>query len=128
MSAATDTPLPTAAPLPVQGRDIELTLSGLSCASCVGRAERALAAVPGIEAPQVNLATGRARMRLLDPGALPRATEALERAGYPALEEHTTLNVEGMSCASCVGRVERALTETPGVSKAETSQFSIAAM
>ena len=121
MSAATDTPLPTAAPLPVQGRDIELTLSGLSCASCVGRAERALAAVPGIEAPQVNLATGRARMRLLDPGALPRATEALERAGYPALEEHTTLNVEGMSCASCVGRVERALTETPGVSKAEVN-------
>ncbi|MEZ5723620.1 MAG: heavy metal translocating P-type ATPase [Paracoccaceae bacterium] len=121
MSAATDTTLPTAAPLPVQGRDIELTLSGLSCASCVGRAERALAAVPGIEAPQVNLATGRARMRLLDPGALPRATEALERAGYPALEEHTTLNVEGMSCASCVGRVERALTETPGVSKAEVN-------
>ncbi|WP_221931999.1 heavy metal translocating P-type ATPase [Paracoccus sp. M683] len=98
--------------------EVELTLTGLSCASCVGRAERALAAVPGVTEPRVNLATHRAHLRLTDPAALPRATEALARAGYPAEPVHTTLEVQGMTCASCVGRVERALTALPGVSAA----------
>ena len=120
MSSITDTNRPAKA-APAAGRDVELTLTGLSCASCVGRAERALAAVPGVTDPQVNLATGRATMRLTTPDALPRATEALQKAGYPAAEQHSTLSVEGMTCASCVGRVERALTQTPGVTKAEVN-------
>ena len=102
-------------------RDVELTLTGLSCASCVGRAERALAAIPGIQNPRVNLATGRAHITLTDPEALPRATEALERAGYPAQPVHTALQVDGMTCASCVGRVERALTALPGVASASVN-------
>lgn len=115
MSSITDTKSGPA------GHEIELTLSGLSCASCVGRAERALASVPGIADPQVNLATGRARMRLADSSALSQATEALDKAGYPAVEHHTTLNVADMTCASCVGRVERALTALPGVSAAQVN-------
>ncbi|MFV0411621.1 MAG: heavy metal translocating P-type ATPase [Paracoccus sp. (in: a-proteobacteria)] len=104
-----------------KGPEIELTLTGLSCASCVGRAERALAAVPGIADPQVNLATGRARMRLSDPDAVPLAVEALERAGYPATLEHSTLKIADMSCASCTGRAERALKALPGVISAEVN-------
>lgn len=101
-----------------QSRQIEFELEGLSCASCVGRAERALAAVPGVARASVNLATRRARLDLDDPAAVVPAIEAVGRAGYPAALESTRLSVEGMTCASCTGRVERALTALPGVTGA----------
>jgi Cu+-exporting ATPase len=98
---------------------IDLTLSDLSCASCVGRAERALGAVPGVTRASVNLATGRARVEGdADPAAL---TAALAGAGYPARETVVVLDVSGMSCASCTGRVERALAARPGVLSAEAN-------
>ncbi|WP_258869782.1 heavy metal translocating P-type ATPase [Paracoccus thiocyanatus] len=103
--------------------DAELTVSGMSCASCVGRVEKALAAVPGVHDPQVNLATGRAHFRLSAPDALPRAVAALAGAGYPAEPKETRLTIEGMTCASCSGRVERALAALPGV---ETAQVNLA--
>ncbi|WP_134724491.1 heavy metal translocating P-type ATPase [Paracoccus luteus] len=99
-------------------QQIELQLEGLSCASCVGRAERALTAVPGVSGASVNLATHRARITLDDGAALGPATQALARAGYPAELATTRLAVEGMTCASCTGRVERALTALPGVTAA----------
>ena len=46
---------------------IELAISGMHCASCVGRVESALAAVPGVAQASVNLATERASVRY-DPG------------------------------------------------------------
>ncbi|QRZ13414.1 copper-translocating P-type ATPase [Paracoccus methylovorus] len=101
--------------------DAELTVTGMSCASCVGRVEKALRAVPGVKDPQVNLATGRAHFRLNTSDALPRAVEALEKAGYPAEPLETRLSIEGMSCASCVGRVEKALTAMPGVTSAQVN-------
>ncbi|AUH33738.1 heavy metal translocating P-type ATPase [Paracoccus tegillarcae] len=101
--------------------DVELSLTGLTCASCVGRAERALAATPGIANPRVNLATHRAHFELTEADALPRATEALQRAGYPAEPVNTVLEVDGMTCASCVGRVERTLTALPGVTAASVN-------
>ena len=99
----------------------ELTVTGMSCASCVGRVEKALRAVPGISAPQVNLATGRAHFHAATPEALPAAVAALERAGYPAEALQTRLTVEGMTCASCSGRVEKALAAIPGVTSAQVN-------
>ncbi|WP_017999460.1 heavy metal translocating P-type ATPase [Paracoccus sp. N5] len=101
--------------------DAELTVTGMSCASCVGRVEKALRAVPGLSDPQVNLATGRAHFRTATPEALPGAVEALARAGYPAEPLQTRLNVQGMTCASCSGRVEKALSALPGVSSAQVN-------
>jgi P-type Cu+ transporter len=96
-------------------------VSGLSCASCVGRAERALAALPGAREVAVNLATARASL-VLDGAAGPAdAAAALADAGYPVPETQTLLAVEGMSCASCVGRVERALAAVPGVAGADVN-------
>lgn len=99
-------------------RQIEFPIEGLSCAACVGRAERALSAVPGVAAASVNLATRRARVTLDDPAALAPALAALDHAGYPAARSSTRLSVEGMSCAACTGRVERALAALPGVTGA----------
>ena len=99
----------------------ELAVEGMTCASCVGRVERALAAVPGVASAAVNLATGRATVRGtgVDRQALVRA---VHKAGYevpaPAPLE---LDIEGMTCASCVGRVERVLAKVPGVRSASVN-------
>ncbi|GJD56582.1 heavy metal translocating P-type ATPase [Methylobacterium dankookense] len=97
------------------GISVTFPVHGLSCASCVGRVERALKALPGASAVSVNLASGRASLSL-GPGASPaEAAEAVAGAGYDVPETETVLAVEGMSCASCVSRVERALAAVPGV-------------
>ena len=94
---------------------ITLQLSGLNCASCVGRAERALAAVDGVEQVSVNLATSTAQVDGKLNLPLDLLTKALADAGYPAVETQTSLRIENLSCASCVGRAERALQAVPGV-------------
>jgi Au+-exporting ATPase len=113
---------------PVRSTDLFSTLSlpieGMTCASCVGRIERALKAVPGVETVSVNLATERAS--ITTKSAVPRAklVEAVENAGYSVPVKSagsagpTELSIEGMTCASCVGRVERALKAIPGVTGA----------
>ncbi|SFL16806.1 heavy metal translocating P-type ATPase [Methylobacterium pseudosasicola] len=94
---------------------LSFPVEGMSCASCVGRVERALKALPGARDVAVNLATNRASL-VLDGGASPAdAAAALADAGYPVPETQSLIAVDGMSCASCVGRVERALTAVPGV-------------
>ena len=97
---------------------LSLPVEGMTCASCVGRVERALKAVPGVQTAVVNLATERADMSfagLPDPQA---AVRAIESAGYSVREETTELAIEDMTCASCVGRVEKALAQIPGVLEA----------
>ncbi len=96
--------------------NLEIPIAGMSCASCVGRVERAIAAVPGVGSVAVNLATGRAHLAV-SPGPLDAGliVEAVRKAGYEPADETVELGVAGMSCASCVGRVEKALKAVPGV-------------
>ncbi|MBE9606767.1 heavy metal translocating P-type ATPase [Acetobacteraceae bacterium H6797] len=90
-----------------------LPIEGMTCASCAGRVERALAKLPGVAAAQVNLASEQASVTGAVP--LPTLIAAVEKAGYAVPSEVTTLAIGGMTCASCVGRVERALSRVPGV-------------
>jgi Cu+-exporting ATPase len=92
-----------------------LIIQGMSCAGCVGRAERALAAVPGVENVAINLANSRAQFDLAESGQFSDAVAALDKAGYPARTDTVVMNVESMSCASCVGRVDKALEAVDGV-------------
>ena len=77
-----------AAPLPASpAQRLDLAIDGMTCASCVLRVEKALAAVPGIGAASVNLATARARVVLGEtetPALTASAIEAVRRAGYEA--------------------------------------------
>lgn len=100
---------------------ITLSVEGMTCASCVGRVERALKAAPGVTAADVNLATESARITT-DGSAGPAALAGvLESAGYPARVAGLELQVADMTCASCVGRVERALAAVPGVVSAQVN-------
>jgi len=150
---------------------LALPIEGMSCASCVGRVERALKTVPGVASASVNLAAERADLTftgtLDSPGATPApdatpesgtsgvatpgtgsaaggastakavataslaAIEAIRRAGYSVPARTVELSISDMTCASCVGRVERALKTVPGVLSAnvnlatETAQVSV---
>lgn len=99
--------------------NITLPIEGMSCASCVGRVERALKAVPGVANAIVNLATERAEVSLAERVNRAELVKAVEGAGYAVTPPRPIeLSVAGMNCASCVGRVEKALSAVPGVESA----------
>ncbi|HEY1132579.1 MAG TPA: heavy metal translocating P-type ATPase [Roseateles sp.] len=66
--------------------DVTLQVSGMTCASCVRRVEKALQAIPGVQAASVNLATEKASVRALPNVPVAALTAALGKAGYPASE------------------------------------------
>ena len=101
-----------------QAAAISLPIEGMTCASCVGRVEAALAKVPGVDSVSVNLATERADIRLASPVDRIALIQAVEKVGYDVPAGTVELAVEGMTCASCVGRVEKALKAVPGVTEA----------
>jgi Cu+-exporting ATPase len=100
---------------------LDFTVRGMTCASCVAHVEKALKATPGVEAAAVNLATERVDVTLA-PGADPaRLARAVSDAGYEPAIETIELGVDGMTCASCVAHVEKALKATPGVLDAQVN-------
>lgn len=99
-----------------------LPIEGMTCASCVGRVEKALKKVEGVENAEVNLATENAMISSSQPLDLIAVTKAVERAGYKVLaSQPIELSIEGMTCASCVGRVEKALNKVEGVQQANVN-------
>ncbi|GAB3628104.1 copper-translocating P-type ATPase [Pandoraea terrae] len=103
---------------PTASLEFKLPIEGMTCASCVVRVEKALQALPGVESTAVNLATEEATVQAsagMDAWAL---ADAVRKAGYEVRSRQTELEIEGMTCASCVARVEKALLKVPGVSAA----------
>ena len=99
-----------------------LPIEGMTCASCVGRVEKALKKVEGVENAEVNLATENATISSSHPLDLITLTKAVERAGYKVLaSQPIEISIEGMTCASCVGRVEKALKKVEGVQQANVN-------
>jgi len=99
---------------------LSFEVEGMTCASCVGRVERMLKAVPGVTDVSVNLAAERAEVSGVGLQAA-QLISTVEKAGYGVRERRMVLSIEGMTCASCVGRVERALRATPGVTEANVN-------
>ncbi len=98
---------------------ISLPIEGMTCASCVARIERTLGKIEGVQSVSVNLATERADIRVSKAVDRNELVQAVETAGYSVPSATSIeLAVEGMTCASCVGRVERALKAVPGVTGA----------
>lgn len=98
--------------------NISLSIEGMTCASCVGRIERALQAVPGVRGARVNLTTERAEVSVFDTDVVEDLAHAIADAGYRVVEQSLEFGVTGMTCASCVGRLEAAIQAVPGVKAA----------
>ena len=101
---------------------IDIPVTGMTCATCVPRLEEALEKKQGVTAASVNFAAEKASLTY-DPAATSpgELVGTIRDAGYGADVRETTLGVTGMTCASCVGRVERALEKVPGVLEANVN-------
>ena len=123
---------PSAAPLPEPQR-FRFGVTGMTCASCAGRVERALGQVPGVVSASVNLATETAEVMVDGSVSAAAVMAAVEGAGYGVAIEEVSMAILGMTCASCAGRVETALARVPGVQSAsvnlvtETARIRVAA-
>ncbi|WP_080406531.1 heavy metal translocating P-type ATPase [Burkholderia ubonensis] len=125
----------TASPAAPATAPIELEIEGMTCASCVARVEKALAGVPGVTRASVNLATERATVDAAAGVTTAQLVDAVRQAGYqatpvaepePAIAPDAALgaielDIGGMTCASCAGRVEKALANVPGVTRASVN-------
>ncbi|WP_034341723.1 heavy metal translocating P-type ATPase [Deinococcus misasensis] len=104
---------------------IELGVQGMTCAACVGRVERGLKKVEGVEDATVNLATERALVTFDPTKTSPAALiEKVKDVGYEAVVSEIELPISGMTCANCVSRVERALKKQNGVLEANVNLAS----
>ena len=98
--------------------ELQIPITGMTCASCVTRVEKAISRVPGVQQASINLATEQASLSLAPanaPTVAAAVLAAVVKAGYGVPEETTGLRIDGMTCASCVSRVEKALVRVPGV-------------
>jgi P-type Cu+ transporter len=101
---------------------LEIGVGGMTCAACVGRIERGLNKITGVQTASVNLATERATVTFNPEATTPRALlEKIAEIGYEPLTQTLELGVTGMTCAACVGRVERALKKVDGVLEANVN-------
>ncbi len=97
-------------------RTLTVPIEGMNCASCVSRVEKVLLGVKGVANASINLAQETALVTFDgQQAALSTVVTALSDAGYPARVHSAVLEVQGMSCASCVGRIEKTLYAVPGV-------------
>lgn len=93
-------------------------IDGMTCASCVGRIERKLSAMPGVQTVNVNLATGTAQVQHDNQQNAATLVQAIESLGFQPVVHSAELAIQGMTCASCVNRVEKQLGDFPGVVQA----------
>lgn len=95
---------------------IEIPIDGMSCASCAARIERGLSEIEGVHQATVNFAAERATV-LFHPGKMEisHLIERVKELGYRPKVEKITLPIQGMTCASCVSRVEKGLRSIHGV-------------
>ena len=109
------------APLEKTTHEVVVPIEGMTCAGCVRSVEKALTEVPGVRAAWANL-TNQTATATLDRAVEPQVlADAVRKAGYGVPTDEFILKIEGMSCASCTGRVEKSLLAVPGVLAAEAS-------
>ncbi|MDW7673243.1 MAG: heavy metal translocating P-type ATPase [Bacillota bacterium] len=103
----------------ISGSQIFIKISGMSCASCVGKVERSLKEHSGVIDANVNLATEKAAISFdsakVSPPELIKLIKSLGYEANLAELERASIPIIGMSCASCVRRVEQGIKELDGV-------------
>ena len=101
---------------------VAMPIAGMTCATCANRIEKVVGRLAGVDEATVNLASERASVRfdrdLVTPAAI---VAAIERAGFSVPSESMRLRIEGMTCATCSGRVEKVLRKQPGVVSAQVN-------
>jgi len=103
-------------------RRLDLPISGMSCASCVTKVEKGLSQLRGVVEAKVNFATEKAAISFdVSQVQIDNLIQTIQDLGYEAGAEKATLPVQGMTCASCVNKVQKALSQVPGVIRADVN-------
>lgn len=104
---------------------VNLHITGMTCTTCAATIEKGLAEIPGVEKASLNFAAEKASIEY-DPSKvnLARIKNTISQLGYGAALKKSIFPVAGMTCASCVARVEQALTSVPGVVSANVNLAS----
>ncbi len=96
-------------------KQIELSIEGMTCAACAARIEKNLNKLPGVHAV-VNLANEKARIKFDNTQTIPdNLVHSIEKAGFHVVPQSVQLQIEGMTCTACSGRIKKALDNLPGV-------------
>lgn len=97
-------------------QQISLPITGMTCANCARTVERTLSKTEGVESANVNFATERALV-IFDPTQVKMndVIMRVDKAGYGVAQASIDLPITGMTCASCVRTVERAINKQAGV-------------
>ncbi|MDP2953583.1 MAG: heavy metal translocating P-type ATPase, partial [Chloroflexota bacterium] len=103
-------------------KEVVLPIGGMTCAACVAHVEEALQGLRGVRSARVNLATEKAQVEY-DPSrvGLKDMEKAVVDVGYQVPWETAILQVNGMSCAACVEKIEKAVGELEGVHRVAVS-------
>ncbi len=104
-----------------QEQTLILSIQNMTCGGCASRVTKTLNDVAGVNNVAVNLANETAQFTADGPDTVQSAVLALNRAGYPVATEELRLAISGMSCASCVGRLQTALRLVSGVVDAQVN-------
>ena len=106
-------------------KQIELPITGMTCANCANTVERTLKKTAGVGAAAVNFASERASVQF-DPAQVTPAQliDRVRQAGYDVTLAHAELPILGMTCANCANTVERTLKRMPGVNTAAVNYAS----
>jgi len=93
----------------------DFSILGMTCAACASRVEKNLNGLSGVSAG-VNLATEKASITY-DPNlvSLVEIVQVVEKAGYSVPVGEVSLEIQGMTCAACVNRIEKKLKDLSGV-------------
>jgi Cu+-exporting ATPase len=101
---------------------IDLPITGMSCASCALKIEKGLASIEGVSKATVNFAAEKATVVFHpDQTDVSRFINKVKDLGYGAKVEKVVLPIQGMTCASCVNKVEKALNSLKGVVQASVN-------
>ncbi|NOK63036.1 MAG: Cation transport ATPase [Chloroflexi bacterium AL-W] len=103
-------------------QQLQLLITGMTCATCSKRVEKALKKVPGVLETHVNLANEQATISYDPTQTTPTELQnTVEKAGYGVVTDRIEFPVTGMTCATCSKRVEKALKKAPGVLNAQVN-------
>lgn len=106
-------------PKGIKKERVDLPITGMSCASCAVTIQKGLSELHGVNKASVNLATSKATI-FYNPKEIrvEDLISSVRKSGYNVGTVSVELPIQGMSCASCVLKIEKALLETYGVTKA----------
>ena len=96
-------------------RKIEIPIEGMTCTACSTRIEKVLNKLPGVHAT-VNLANEKARIKFDETLVIPdKLIDSIEKAGFHVSPQSVQLQISGMTCSECSGRIKKKLNKLPGV-------------